>query len=195
MKQWKLVLARTFHPTMKQLLLITPGSDRKHNFFTSQPNFLPCSRTTTSLRPSEITDGFQQLPRLSYIELGFRRSCCSQVLLQQFGTLTSPAPQAGVVLHITGLCLEEKLVKSTSGVSASKGRVHLWFPLQTAEYLPCMKLGRSSISTARSCLPSPPSPLFGPSLNNTFIPNYVRGSTKFNRKRNKTNKTLTFSRP
>lgn len=49
MKQWKLVLARTFHPTMKQLLLITPGSDRKHNFFTSQPNFLPCSRTTTSL--------------------------------------------------------------------------------------------------------------------------------------------------
>lgn len=39
MKQWKLVLARTFHPTMKQLLLITPGSDRKQNFFTSQPNF------------------------------------------------------------------------------------------------------------------------------------------------------------
>lgn len=39
MKQWKLILARTFHPTMKQPLLITPGSDRKHNFYTLQPNF------------------------------------------------------------------------------------------------------------------------------------------------------------
>lgn len=56
-----------------------------------------------------------------------------------------------------------------------------------------MELGRSSISTAGSCLPSPPSPLFGPSLKNTFIPNYVRGSTKFNRKRkNKPTKPLHF---
>lgn len=56
-----------------------------------------------------------------------------------------------------------------------------------------MELGKSSISTAGSCLPSPPSPLFGPSLKNTFIPNYVRGSTKFNRKRkNKPTKSLHF---
>lgn len=49
-----------------------------------------------------------------------------------------------------------------------------------------MKLGRSSISLAGSCLPSPPSPLFGPWLKNTFIPNYVRGSTKSNKeKKNK----------
>lgn len=39
MKQWKLVLARTFHPTMKQLLPTTPGPERKkkpHNSYTLQ---------------------------------------------------------------------------------------------------------------------------------------------------------------
>lgn len=61
----------------------------------------------------EIRGGFQQLPCLSYIELGLWRSCCSQVLLQQFGTLTSPTPRAWAVPHLPGL--EERLVKSTSG--------------------------------------------------------------------------------
>lgn len=111
------------------------------------------------------------------------------------------------VIQITGLCPESKAgeVRFRSKVTTVplQGRVHLLFPLQTAKYLPCMKLGRSSISTVGSCPPLPPSPLFGPSLkNNALVSNYIIGSTKYKReKKNQTNKPkqtpkhLKFSKP
>lgn len=152
---------------------------KKHNSYTLQPDF-----PAFTAGPLEIRDGFQQLPCLSYIELGFQRSCCSQVLLQQFGTLRVQ-PRLGLCSHlraVPGGKAGEIHVGSEVTTVPQKGQAHLQFPLQTAEYLPCVKLGRSSISTAGSCLPSAPSPLFGPTLRNAFIPNYVRGSTKLNKK-------------
>lgn len=89
MKQRELVLARTFHPTTKQLLQITPGSDRKTPF--------PHSATRFSCPLQQDNDTVATLGNrrwisaaaLSHVGLGFGRSCCSQVLLWHFGTQES----------------------------------------------------------------------------------------------------------
>lgn len=171
MKQRELVLARTFHPTTKQLLQITPGSDRKTPF--------PHSATRFSCPLQQDHDTVATLGNrrwisaaaLSHVGLGFGRSCCSQVLLWHFGTRESNPSWLGLLF--TPQAVPGGKVGDSSrgrGSCSAWGRTRLWFPLRTAEGLPCLKLGRSSPSTAGSCLPSPPSPLFGPGLKKRFCP-------------------------
>lgn len=98
------VLARTFHPTIRQLLIkpkpnepATAGprvqTNRENTHFSTLPPKFPTlqqTRDTTTLLWDTAEVAFKICPSLATWSWALR-TCCSQVLLQQFGTLTGPS--------------------------------------------------------------------------------------------------------